>query len=94
MTKMDKPENIDGPKQWASTNGRIMLWPPEKESGAYNNPADCKIEGQVHDYAFQLIKTNYVVIRDFHFVATTIKFQNCKYCTIENCCFSEYRPER
>ena len=92
MKRMDKPEAIDSPKQWSSTNGRIMLWPPEKKSGSYNNPTDRKVEGKVRDFAFEVSSANYVVIRNFRFFATTIKFENCDYCTIDKCCFSQPKP--
>lgn len=95
MTPAEDLGKLDGPKKWFSGKGRLYLWPPEGESptgiaAAYNNPASYKVEAKLYDCGFEIVGVDYVVIRDFQFVATTIKFENCKYCTVENCCFLPY----
>ncbi len=94
MTKVEELESLDGPNKWFGRDEKLYLWPPEPESGAYNNPANHKVEGKVSDYAFEVADVNYVVIRDFHFFAATIKFENCDYCTIDNCSFSQTAPKK
>jgi len=89
MTKAEELEALDGPNKWFPGDRKLYLWPPEAESGVYNNPANHKVEGTISDYTFEVIDVDYIVIRDFHFVAATIKFENCDYCTVDNCCFSE-----
>ena len=77
-----KIEFLDSPGEWFYDvdSSLVYFWAPDNA-----NPNNLNIRGKVQSYAFEIIDSDYIEIRDLEFFGTTFKFENSDYSIIDHC---------
>jgi len=77
-----KIEFLDSPGEWFYDvdSSLVYYWAPDNA-----NPNNLNIRGKVQSYAFEIIDSDYIEIRDLEFFGTTFKFENSDYSIIDHC---------
>ena len=77
-----KLEFLDSEGEWFYdiNSSSIYLWTPGNV-----NPNSLNIRGKIQSYAFDIVNSDYVEIRNIEFFGTTFKFHNCDYSKVYNC---------
>ena len=77
-----KLEFLDSEGEWFYdiNSSSIYLWAPGNV-----NPNSLNIRGKIQSYAFDIVNSDYVEIRNIEFFGTTFKFHNCDYSKVYNC---------
>jgi hypothetical protein len=87
LTKVDKPEELTGPKKWFITAGRrgttLTMWTPDQETiegmeTNYSTPLDYTIEATIREYAFEAENISNVVLKGIKLFAAKNNFKNSK----------------
>ena len=78
----NKIEFLDSPGEWFYDldSSLVYFWAPDNA-----NPNNLNIRGKVQSYAFEIIDSDYIEIRDLEFFGTTFKFENSDYSIIDHC---------
>ena len=78
----NKIEFLDSPGEWFYDvdSSLVYFWAPNNA-----NPNNLNIRGKVQSYAFEIIDSDYIEIRDLEFFGTTFKFENSDYSIIDHC---------
>ena len=77
-----KIEFLDSPGEWFYDldSSLVYFWAPDNA-----NPNNLNIRGKVQSYAFEIIDSDYIEIRDLEFFGTTFKFENSDYSIVDHC---------
>ena len=77
-----KIEFLDSPGEWFYDvdSSLVYFWAPNNA-----NPNNLNIRGKVQSYAFEIIDSDYIEIRDLEFFGTTFKFENSDYSIVDHC---------
>ena len=78
----NKIEFLDSPGEWFYDvdSSLVYFWAPNNA-----NPNNLNIRGKVQSYAFEIIDSDYIEIRDLEFFGTTFKFENSDYSIVDHC---------
>ena len=78
----NKIEFLDSPGEWFYDvdSSLVYFWAPNNA-----DPNNLNIRGKVQSYAFEIIDSDYIEIRDLEFFGTTFKFENSDYSIIDHC---------
>ena len=77
-----KLDFLDVESEWFydPETGDLYFYPP-----AGVNPNEIEIRGKTQSYAFEIINSDYVTIKDLEFFGTTFRFHNSDYGLVEGC---------
>ena len=77
-----KLEFLDNESEWFYDyeTGELYFYPPDGV-----NPNELNIRGKIQSYAFEIINSDYVTIKNLEFFGTTFRFHNSDYGFIEGC---------
>ena len=78
----NKLEFLDNEGEWFFDNelSELYFWPPNN-----TDPNTLNIKGKIQSYAFEIIDSDYVEIKNLEFFGTTFKFDNCDYSLVDHC---------